>query len=67
MPANNAQFDFRQLMKVVRGMGESGKQALAAARPVLGEILVTAVDYEFQTEGRGRWPDLADSTKLKRR
>lgn len=52
----------QQLKKLERRGGD-----LSPTMAIVAEMLVAGVSDEFETEGRGRWPGLADSTLRSRR
>lgn len=65
--ADSCRFDFGDLREILDALGDRSNQVVQQQGPVIAEILVSYVLHEFETEGRGRWPPLADSTKLQRR
>lgn len=58
--------DVKSLLKVLDRFERRAKN-IRPLMPTIAQILVTAVEDEFETEGRGRWPDLAPSTIRQRR
>ena len=64
---DSCKFDFTDLRLFLDQLGDRGNQVAQQQGPVIAEILVSYVLHEFETEGRGRWAPLADSTKLQRR
>lgn len=65
--ADSCKMDFGGLVQLVQSFGVRGNQAIQRIQPAAAEVLVDAVLEEFETDGRGRWPPLADSTKMGRR
>lgn len=59
--------DLADLDRALEGLIADGAGVMAQVSPVIAEGLVTAVVDEFETEGRGRWQPLAQSTIRKRR
>lgn len=55
----------RGLDKVLLELQQKG-QSIDKALPIIGEMLLGAIQDVFQAEGPG-WPDLAESTKAQRR
>lgn len=54
------------LRRILSQWREAGGD-LTSTMEIVAETLVSAVSDEFHTEGRGRWPKLAESTLRKRR
>lgn len=54
-----------ELSEFLHAMGARGENA-APVMAVVANNLVAAVDDEFETEGHGKWPPFADSTKRAR-
>lgn len=80
MPASNlwrkgggsfADIDSSELFRALEQLRDAGADVAAETMPVLAEILVSAVHEVFEREGavagKPRWPELAESTKEKRR
>jgi phage gpG-like protein len=59
--------DLSDLDRALEGLFREGTGVMGEVAPVIADMLVTAVADEFASEGRGRWPGLADSTIAKRR
>jgi phage gpG-like protein len=60
------QIDMPELFKAVEAARERGVKT-GPVMNVIAEDFVSRVNEEYETAGRGRWKDLADSTKKKRR
>lgn len=58
--------DVRDLSKVTVKLGDRAKD-VSPAMAIVAEMLVSAVNDNFETAGHGTWPGLAESTKAKRR
>lgn len=56
----------RPLERMIQSLEKRGRDFRSANRQI-ANVLVTAVEDEFETEGRGRWPPLAASTLAGRR
>lgn len=65
--ANEVVFDASQLTKIFDELLERGEHVAENVLPIIGEILVSAVQQQFETEGGGKWEPLADSTLESRR
>lgn len=65
--ADFVRFDAKELGKIFDEMLERGERIPAAVLPNVAQILVSAVEDEFATEGRGKWQQLADETLARRR
>jgi phage gpG-like protein len=65
--AESVQFDATEIAKVFDELLERGQRVGEEVMPAMAEILVSAVQEEFETGGRGKWKELADSTLAKRR
>lgn len=59
-------FDVSALTGLLRKLENRGRD-VSKLTPLVAEILVTAVEDEFDTEGHGAWPPLAESTIAARR
>jgi phage gpG-like protein len=64
--ADFVQIDASQLRRLMEDF-EDAAERLPELMPAVAEVLVSAVSQEFETEGRGRWQKLADSTLESRR
>ena len=64
--ASGAEVDVSELVREWKAL-ERRTTDLSAVTPVLAEILVGAVNDEWDSAGRGRWPGLAPSTIARRR
>lgn len=53
--------------KVLVALIKMSRVDLSPTMAIVAEMLVADVAEQFQTAGGGKWPDLADSTKAKRR
>lgn len=62
-----ARVDITGLTSVLEELGAAAETPGAEIMTLAGEVLVDGVLEEFETEGGGRWPQLADSTLRKRR
>lgn len=60
------QLDMSDMQRLLRQLEGRGKH-LAPVLPAIADILVTAVEDQFDSEGQGRWPPLAASTVAGRR
>jgi len=58
---------FQPLQDLIDEFGEHALTAMVEVTPVIAEILVAAVQDVFESEGFGKWPELADSTIAQRR
>jgi phage gpG-like protein len=63
---DGVRLDASDLRRVIEEMGDAAER-LPDILPNVAEILVSAVATQFETEGQGRWPKLADSTLEQRR
>lgn len=58
--------DVRDLTQALYELKKAGGR-LPDLMPVVAEMLVSAVQEQFETEGQGKWPPLKPSTLKKRR
>lgn len=67
----NVQIHFDELAQALNDMGNAGAEVAAQVAPAVSDLLVSFVQDVFEHEGavagKPRWPDLAESTKAKRR
>jgi phage gpG-like protein len=65
------QLDLEPLGKALMALERAGAEVGEQVMPIAAEILVSAVQEVFEREGavagKPKWPDLADSTKARRR
>lgn len=60
------QVDMPELSSALASLKTRGLHP-AQAMHIVAESFVSRVNEEYETAGRGRWPDLADATKARRR
>lgn len=65
--ANEVGFDASELTKIFDEMLGRGEHIAADVLPIIGEILVSAVHQQFESEGGGKWEPLKESTLNNRR
>ncbi len=59
--------DFSAVAAAVKDFDRHRATVVREVMPQIAEVLVAAIDHEFDTEGRGRWEPLAQSTLEGRR
>jgi phage gpG-like protein len=65
--AEFVQFDTTELTKIFDQLEERAEKIGPEVMPAMAEVLVSAVQDEFESQGDGKWPPLAESTLAKRR
>lgn len=64
--ASGAEIDVSELLREFKAI-ERRVEDFSPVTPIIAEVLVGAVNDEWDSAGRGRWPGLAPSTLAKRR
>jgi len=65
--SSSVKLDYSELKTLFQDFERDIHAGLANVMPVAAEMLVSAVQEEFDTEGHGMWPDLSPLTLQRRR
>jgi len=64
---SDVKVDFSAVLAAVADLDARRSSVMSNVTPIVAEILLAAIDHQFETEGEGKWPQLAESTLRGRR